>query len=154
MPDELGGLRSITELDVTFNQLNCLLPPSIANLACLKKIALSHNLLSNATTLAILGTSAALCRSLEFLDVSFNKLTTLPAELSLLDFLETLDCSNNCITELPKLMFFEPAVDESVVVSEGEVPQEKEEEPAIDDVTTVMFNSCKNLFFFFDTKTN
>eukprot|EP01087_Luapelamoeba_hula_P016336 TRINITY_DN5019_c0_g2_i5.p1 TRINITY_DN5019_c0_g2~~TRINITY_DN5019_c0_g2_i5.p1 ORF type:complete len:1446 (+),score=297.74 TRINITY_DN5019_c0_g2_i5:157-4494(+) len=101
LSEDIGGLVSVTELNLAYNQLDCAIPSSIKNLSRLEKLELTNNLLSEASFLSSLSTLPALA----FLDISHNKLPSLPPEISQLSALETLDCSTNSIVELPKDLF-------------------------------------------------
>lgn len=116
LPQEIGHLRNLTCLYVDSNNLKKI-PAEIGTLSCLERLTLSNNSLSSlpaemgalqrlqslhlANSLTEL--SAPLCqqRSLTFLDVSDNKIDTMPSSIRHLEKVETLPLLFNLLESLP-----------------------------------------------------
>src|SRR6266487_4112539 len=94
LPESLGQLTHLQQLDVTGNQLTAL-PESLGNLLHLKKLFLDEN------QLAALPESLGNLLHLEEMHADRNQLTTLPATLSQLTNLETLRVYGNQLASLP-----------------------------------------------------
>lgn len=93
LPEELGRMEILTELDVACNQLTNL-PTRIGDLSNLRSLSLRNNMLMY------------IPRELTFLqlvslDVSCNKIASLPVEIRLMTTLVDLELSNNPLTSPP-----------------------------------------------------
>jgi internalin A len=94
LPDWLGNLISLTDLDLSGNRLIAL-PDSLGNLTSLTKLDLSSN------QLIALPDSLGNLTSLTDLDLSSNQLIALPDSLGNLTSLTGLDLSSNQLIALP-----------------------------------------------------
>ncbi|MFX1258288.1 MAG: leucine-rich repeat domain-containing protein [Promethearchaeota archaeon] len=120
LPESIGNLSSLKELDLRYNKLTTL-PESIGNLSSLKELDLNHNKLTtlpeSITKLESLQTlnlgwyqlttlpeSIGNLSSLKELDLSYNKLTTLPESITKLESLKELNLKENKLTTLPELI--------------------------------------------------
>ena len=91
IPAEIGNLTSLTELELSFNLLSGTIPAEIGNLTSLTELELSFNLLSG-TIPAEIGNLT----SLEDLYLRSNQLSgTIPAEIGNLTSLDDLDLHSN-----------------------------------------------------------
>ena len=97
LPESIGNLSRLTELDVSGNQLDTL-PESIGQLSQLTKLDISGN------QLASLPESIGNLFQLAELDVSSNELTSLPESIGKLSQLTELDVSYNRLTGFPRNM--------------------------------------------------
>ena len=94
LPDSLGNLTSLTELDLTGNRLT-ILPDSLGKLTALSLLKLYGN------QLATLPDSLGNLTSLTEIDLDDNQLTTLPGSLGNLTVLTRLSLQNNRLKSLP-----------------------------------------------------
>lgn len=118
LPERLGELRCLTELDVTGNKL-CVLPASFAKLTSLERLTLTNNkivelpndfgsisklakLLVQQNALQSLPKSIGELTSLELVDFSSNQLGALPTSIGELPNLATLVLNLNLLRELPE----------------------------------------------------
>lgn len=91
LPDSIGKLSSLEELDISFNALDISLPSDIGDCEKLKHIKLSNNNL-----FGLLPTSIYQLPNLISLDVAYNQLTgTIPVSIENLVQLSNLKLNNN-----------------------------------------------------------
>jgi Leucine-rich repeat (LRR) protein len=91
----LSDMRHLTELDVSFNQINAIAPHTFDGLHRLRYLNLAHNQLRHMPTLGS-------CEQLATLDLSDNQLTEIPlGDVWRLTTLQLLNLSNNLIETLP-----------------------------------------------------
>ena len=95
LPNLIGNLNSLAALDFGQNNLQTL-PDSMRCLGNLQELQLNNNKLSFSSTSAL--TSLA---KLEYLDLSFNQIESLPNDLERLSSLNHLNLSNNSLEVLP-----------------------------------------------------
>lgn len=93
MPEEIGRLETLTELDAAYNQIG-ILPVRMGDLRNLRSLNLRSN------QLVYLPRDISTLR-LTNLDISSNRINTLPAELRQMSSLVYLDVSNNPLTSPP-----------------------------------------------------
>ena len=94
IPDEIGLLSNLINLDLTDNSLGGVIPTTIGNLSNLESLKLSSNELEGE-----IPTSLGNLYNLTFLDLAFNQLTgSIPPELGLLQNLTLLYLFNNHLT--------------------------------------------------------
>ncbi|KAJ9540191.1 hypothetical protein OSB04_026697 [Centaurea solstitialis] len=94
LPDQLGQLTYLVQLQLGNNRINGTIPDLIGKLSFLRSLDLGGNLISGPILFSIGGLS-----SLEFLDLSNNQLNgNLPHSLGQLSMLNTLDVSSNLLT--------------------------------------------------------
>nr|GFA53024.1 hypothetical protein [Tanacetum cinerariifolium] len=117
IPELLGNLTRLIELDLSSNQLTGSIPKSLGKLSMLKKLDLSNNLLNGTISLSMgrlsrlefvylhdnlfssISPSLGNLSQLRFLDLSSNLLQgPLPDSIGKLSKLEFLDVSNNCLS--------------------------------------------------------
>lgn len=118
LPESIGKLSQLTQLNIFSNQLTSL-PESIGTLSQLTELKVFNNqlislpesigALSQLTELTVLGNqltslpeSIGALSQLKMLDVSNNQLTSLPESIGALPQLMELDVSNNQLTDLPE----------------------------------------------------
>jgi hypothetical protein len=94
LPTEIGQLRNLTALNISFNKLKKL-PIEIGKLAKLTTLDVSDNQLSS------LPTDIGDLRSLTSMRLGENQLTSLPIEIGKLTNLKILDFSDNLLSSLP-----------------------------------------------------
>lgn len=99
LPDTIANMTGLVDLDVSFNQLQTLLPDTFLNLPLLNCINLSHNQMDQ---LPVLFGS---CPKLTIVDLSDNQITSLSQimtnDFQRLEKLELLNLSNNQLCILP-----------------------------------------------------
>ncbi|KAI8047475.1 hypothetical protein BDF21DRAFT_317857, partial [Thamnidium elegans] len=99
LPDTIANMTGLVDLDVSFNQLQTLLPDTFLNLPLLNCINLSHNQINH---LPVLFGS---CPKLTTVDLSDNQITSLSqiitTDFQRLEKLELLNLSNNQLCILP-----------------------------------------------------
>ncbi|MBD3214815.1 MAG: hypothetical protein GF311_19545 [Candidatus Lokiarchaeota archaeon] len=95
LPEFLGNLKSLKELDVAYNNLKSL-PTSIGNLKNLEILSLSHNRLTQ------LPNSIGNLAKLRSLDLSANKLKFLPESIKNIETLRNLNLNDNFFDNLPE----------------------------------------------------
>lgn len=95
IPTEIGNLTSLTAVDFSDNSLTKL-PESFGNLKLLEALSLDGNEFTEDIMPIIVK-----LKELTDLDLSANKISSIPAEIGSLDALEDLDLSENPITSLP-----------------------------------------------------
>lgn len=93
LPEEISGLRSLTDLHLSENSLQNL-PDGIKNLKSLLIFKVDNNFLSD------LNSNIGGCTSLQELVLTSNRLTELPASISNLLDLRTLNVDSNMLTDL------------------------------------------------------
>ncbi|KDP45775.1 hypothetical protein JCGZ_17382 [Jatropha curcas] len=98
LPSELGALRSLKQLHVSNNKLNCL-PVEIGFLTQLEVLKANNN------RLCTLPSSIGDCNSLLEVDLSSNLLTGLPESFGNLHSLKALHLGNNGLKSLPSTLF-------------------------------------------------
>ena len=103
------SLLNLTELDISNNQL-CGVPPELFQLKTLEQLKLSNNLLDALPSSLNFQDPLYTCTGLRRLDVSHNKLRTLPEDLfvSVGLSLEELNARNNMIDSLPPALWICP----------------------------------------------
>ena len=94
LPENIGDLKSIEYLSLSFNKLNSL-PDSISKLMSLKEINLTGN------KLKVLPENIGNLKALKELKLYNNNLNTLPESIGNLKALKGLDISNNNLSILP-----------------------------------------------------
>jgi internalin A len=97
LPEELGQLTQLQQLDVSDNQLSAL-PEALDQLTQLRLLNVSIN------QLGALPESLGQLTQLQQLDVGGNRLSALPESLGQLTQLQQLDVSHNQITTLPETL--------------------------------------------------
>lgn len=93
LPEELGRMENLTELDASCNQITHL-PARMSDLKNLRSLSLRNNQL-------VYLPRELTCLQLVFLDVSCNRISALPIELRLMKSLVDLELSNNPLTSPP-----------------------------------------------------
>ncbi|NWI19979.1 LRCH3 protein, partial [Crypturellus soui] len=93
IPEEIGQLRQLTELDVSCNEIQTI-PPQIGNLECLRDLNVRRN---NLVRLPEELAELPLIR----LDISCNKITTIPVCYRNLRHLQTIMLENNPLQSPP-----------------------------------------------------
>uniref|UniRef100_A0A182W8P1 Calponin-homology (CH) domain-containing protein n=1 Tax=Anopheles minimus TaxID=112268 RepID=A0A182W8P1_9DIPT len=93
LPDELGRMEKLTELDAACNQITHL-PARMGDLRNMRSLNLRSNQL-------VYLPRDLTCLQLAFLDISSNKIATLPVELRHMTSLVDLELSNNPLTSPP-----------------------------------------------------
>ncbi|XP_049534990.1 leucine-rich repeat and calponin homology domain-containing protein isoform X2 [Anopheles darlingi] len=93
LPDEFGRMEKLTELDAACNQITHL-PGRMGDLRHLRSLNLRSNQL-------VYLPRDLTCLELTFLDISSNKIATLPVELRLMSSLVDLELSDNPLTSPP-----------------------------------------------------
>ncbi|XP_050076649.1 leucine-rich repeat and calponin homology domain-containing protein-like [Anopheles maculipalpis] len=93
LPDELGRMEKLTELDAACNQITHL-PARMGDLRNMRSLNLRCNQL-------VYLPRDLTCLQLAFLDISSNKIATLPVELRHMSSLVDLELSNNPLTSPP-----------------------------------------------------
>ncbi|KAK4487065.1 hypothetical protein RD792_006380 [Penstemon davidsonii] len=98
LPEEIGGLKKLMYLDLTYNVfINGTIPNSLGKLSALRVLVLANNNLSGS-----IPSSVGDLRKLELLDLSNNNLFgSIPSSLGDLRELEELDLSNNQLGPIP-----------------------------------------------------
>ena len=91
-----GGLVNLASLDLSANQLTELTADALAGLPALTQLSLSQNRLTAVHPAAFANASA----SVLILDLSHNRLSSLPTTLRHLTRLQTLDLSHNLVSNL------------------------------------------------------
>ena len=91
-----GGLVNLASLDLSANQLTELTADALAGLPALTQLSLSQNRLTAVHPAAFANASA----SVLILDLSHNRLSSLPTTLRHLTRLQTLDLSHNLVSDL------------------------------------------------------
>jgi len=94
IPSEIGNLTSLTQLDLSYNQLTDI-PSEIENLTNLTGLYLYGNQLTD------IPSEIGNLTSLTQLDLSYNQLTDIPSEIGNLTSLTQLDLSYNQLTDIP-----------------------------------------------------
>ncbi|GAA5796170.1 hypothetical protein HPULCUR_001539 [Helicostylum pulchrum] len=99
LPDTIANMTGLVDLDVSFNQLQSLLPNTFLNLPLLSCINLSHNQMDQLPVLF------GCCPKLTTVDLSDNQITSLSQimtnDFQRLEKLELLNLSNNQLCILP-----------------------------------------------------
>uniref|UniRef100_A0A8C6LXZ2 Leucine rich repeat containing 1 n=1 Tax=Nothobranchius furzeri TaxID=105023 RepID=A0A8C6LXZ2_NOTFU len=95
LPEEMGGLVSLTDLLVSQNSIESL-PGSIGELRKLSILKADQN------SIMFLPESIGSCESLTELVLTENQLQSLPASIGKLKHLSNLNCDRNRLTTLPK----------------------------------------------------
>ncbi|XP_014103169.2 leucine-rich repeat and calponin homology domain-containing protein isoform X1 [Bactrocera oleae] len=93
LPDELGRMERLTDLDASYNQLSTL-PARIGELRSLRSLSLRSNQLMYLPR-------ELTCLTLESLDVSNNRIASLPLEIRQMTALVELNLENNPLTSPP-----------------------------------------------------
>lgn len=91
IPSDIGSLTAMETLKLGYNSLSGAVPVSVGNMTKLQILNLSDN------QLTVLTANIEYCTSLKFLDISFNKLTSLPSGVGI-DGLEEFNASYNSIS--------------------------------------------------------
>ena len=94
LPDAVGNLAKLEELDVSGNALAAL-PRSVGGLAKLRVLLLARN------RLTVLAPELGLCLSLEVLDANDNAIAVIPSELGKLQRLKCVQLNNNRVAAVP-----------------------------------------------------
>ncbi|KAB0394705.1 hypothetical protein E2I00_014672, partial [Balaenoptera physalus] len=94
LPDSIGGLVSIEELDCSFNELEAL-PSSIGQLTNIRTFAADHNYLQQ------LPPEIGSWKNITVLFLHSNKLETLPEEMGDMQKLKVINLSDNRLKNLP-----------------------------------------------------
>ncbi len=94
LPPEIGKLKSLTYLDISYNQIKSL-PDEISNLVNLRSLLLHRNEIEELTP------EIGNLTNLNLLDLSYNKLINLPCEIGNLSKLKVFDLSYNNMLRLP-----------------------------------------------------
>lgn len=94
LPEEIGGLISLTDLDLSENALHTL-PAGLRHLKHLNLFKANNNNLSE------LNPSIGECVALQELVLTFNQITKLPPTIGALTELRTLNVDSNFLKELP-----------------------------------------------------
>ncbi|KGL82529.1 p53-induced protein with a death domain, partial [Tinamus guttatus] len=95
LPPDLGSLRCLTHLDLSFNRLSTL-PSCIPHLQSLRALLVSHN------SLEALPENFGCLRKLTFFSAMSNQLKSLPRSIGELAALQDLDLSGNALEHLPE----------------------------------------------------
>ncbi len=98
IPSELGNLSNLTVLNLGYNELSGKIPAELGSLSSLLHLKLDHNNLEGAVP-AELGQLTSI--TTDGLGLTFNKLTSIPGELSNLTDLDTLSLAGNRFTSIP-----------------------------------------------------
>ena len=98
--DMVHSMKNLIELILSANQLTSF--PNAKALQCLpsiKKLFLNNNTIHSVPVSSI---EALATTSIEVLDLSYNRITSLPDEIGLLTSLQSFNLSDNELTELPQ----------------------------------------------------
>lgn len=110
LPDTISDMTSLVDLDVSFNQLETLLPDTFLHLPNINCINLSHNQLTVLPDTFLFGS----CHKLTTIDLSDNLISTLPqmvaTDILRLKKLELLNVSNNQLSILPTELLDQPHI--------------------------------------------
>ncbi|CAI0442194.1 unnamed protein product [Linum tenue] len=100
IPDSIGGLKRLFDLDLSRNRLEGPIPASLGNCLSLTSIDISHNKLSGEIPAEVMNISSSLAN---LLNLSHNSLSgKLPHETGKLTHLNTMDVSHNNLSgEIP-----------------------------------------------------
>jgi len=94
IPDEIGKLKNVEYLDLSFNDIS-VLPPALFELTKLNTLLLFRNEIS------VIPPEIKSLQHLSLLDISYNQISELPPELCSLINLESLDASYNSLLRIP-----------------------------------------------------
>ncbi|CAL1386806.1 unnamed protein product [Linum trigynum] len=100
IPDSIGSLKRLFDLDLSQNKLEGPIPASLGNCLSLTSIDISHNKLSGEIPAEVMNISSSLAK---LLNLSHNSLSgKLPSETGKLAHLNTMDISHNNLSgEIP-----------------------------------------------------
>ncbi|KAK0143001.1 Erbin [Merluccius polli] len=137
LPDSIGGLTSLDELDCSFNEIEAL-PPTIGNCANIRTFAADHNFLTAAPTRGEQWCSALRrdqmgnWKNITVLFLHSNKLECLPEEMGSMQRLRVVNLSDNKLKNLP-YSFTKLNQMTAMWLSENQskplIPLQKEEDP-------------------------
>ncbi|TMS08241.1 Erbin [Larimichthys crocea] len=125
LPDSIGGLTSLDELDCSFNEIEAL-PSSVGQCASIRTFAADHNFLTQ------LPPEMGNWKNATVLFLHSNKLESLPEEMGDMQKLKVINLSNNKLKNLP-YSFTKLNQMTAMWLSENQskplIPLQKEEDP-------------------------
>lgn len=139
LPESISEMTSLVDLDVSFNQLETLLPDTFRHLPNVNCINLSHNQLTDLPDTFLFGA----CHKLTTIDLSDNLITNFPqmvaTDLLRLKKLELLNLSHNQLSILPTELLDQPRI--QVIIKGNPMTDQSMRQEAIQSVIQGPSNS-------------